>query len=210
MKEIFLISGLGADRRVFEFLDLSGYNLNYVDWIPSQLNESIEHYAQRLLEQIPVENPILIGVSFGGMMAVEIGKLIKTEKIILISSIQTKDELPGYLNLVARSKVDWLIPTPPPRWILFYLFGVKGKYEKELLAGIVRDTDPTFFKWALNKIFSWKNGVDLPNLIRIHGTDDRIFPNRKADYLIPHGGHFMIVTKAAEVSICIKRSLTKG
>jgi pimeloyl-ACP methyl ester carboxylesterase len=210
MKELFLISGLGADRRVFEFLDLSGYNLNYVDWIPPQLNEPIEDYAQRLRGQIPVENPILIGVSFGGMMAVEIGKLIKTEKIILISSAQTKSEFPWYLSLAARLKIDWLIPASPPLWVLLHLFGIQEKDEKELLANIVRDTDPAFLKWALKKIFSWKNDVCLPNLIRIHGTDDRLFPNRKADYLIPRGGHFMIVTKAAEVSNCIKRSLLKG
>lgn len=210
MKEIFLISGLGADRRVFDFLDLSEYKLNYVDWIRPQSNESIEHYAQRLLEQIPVRKPILIGLSFGGMMAVEIGKLIETEKIILISSAQTRSELPWYFKLGGKLKLNGLFPSLPPSFVLFYAFGVKEKYEKELLLNIVRETEPTFLKWALNKILAWKNDIILSNLIRIQGSNDRLFPNQKANYLIQGGGHFMIVNRATDVGRCIKKSLPEG
>lgn len=52
MKELFLISGLGADRRVFEFLDLREYKLNFIEWIQPLRNESIESYARQLLDQI--------------------------------------------------------------------------------------------------------------------------------------------------------------
>jgi pimeloyl-ACP methyl ester carboxylesterase len=209
MKELFLISGLGADRRVFEFLDLSGYNLNYINWITPQPNESIEHYAQQLLQQIPVKKPILIGVSFGGMMAVEIGKLIETEKIILISSAKTRSELPWYFKLGGKLKLNKLFPASPPSFLLFYAFGAKGKYEEELLMNIVRETDPTFLNWALAKIFCWRNNAILPDVIKIHGTNDKLFPHPNTDHLIKNGGHFMIVNKASEVSECIKRSLTK-
>jgi pimeloyl-ACP methyl ester carboxylesterase len=207
MKDLFLISGLGADQRVFEFLDLADYKLHYVEWIPPYPTESIEHYAQRLLIQIPANKPILIGVSFGGLIAIEIGKLIETDKIIIISSVQTRSDFPWYLNFAARLKLHWFIPSSPPQWILFYLFGVKKKYEKELLAGIIRDTDSTFLVWALKKIFSWKNDVSLRNVTTIHGTSDRLFTNQKADHLIQQGGHFMIVNKASEVSEYIRAIL---
>jgi pimeloyl-ACP methyl ester carboxylesterase len=207
MKELFLISGLGADRRVFEFLDLAGYNLNYVNWIPPQPNETIEHYAKRLLEQIPVKKPILIGVSFGGMIAIEIGKLIETERIILISSAKTRSELPWYFKLGGKLKLNRLFPSSPPSFVLFYSFGVKEKYEKELLMNIVRETDLIFLNWALAKIFIWRNDKLLRNVIRIHGTNDKLFPHQKADHLIEKGGHFMIVNRASEVSECIRRSL---
>jgi hypothetical protein len=49
MKEIYLLSGLGADKRVFEFLDLSDFKVNHVDWVEPMDKESIESYAQRLL-----------------------------------------------------------------------------------------------------------------------------------------------------------------
>lgn len=207
MKDLFLISGLGADRRVFEFLDLSGYNLNYINWIPPQPNESIEHYAQRLLQQIPVKKPILIGVSFGGMMAVEIGKLIEIEKIILISSVKNQSELPWYFRLSGKLKLNRLFPSSPSSSLLFYTFGVKEKYEKELLLDIIRRTDPLFLNWALEKILRWKNKSSLSNLIKIHGTHDKLFPNQKANYLIKGGGHFMIVDRASEISTLLKNIL---
>ena len=85
MREIYLLSGLGADERVFDFLDLSQYKVNYIRWIIPLKNELITDYASRLCTQIHSARPLLIGVSFGGMIAIEIGKLIPTEKIILIS-----------------------------------------------------------------------------------------------------------------------------
>ncbi|HNC31654.1 MAG TPA: alpha/beta hydrolase, partial [Cyclobacteriaceae bacterium] len=89
MKEVYLIPGLGADRRVFQYLNLAEHSISHISWIEPLPNESIEQYAGRLTEQIKSPDPILVGVSFGGMIAVEIAKQIKTNKIILISSART-------------------------------------------------------------------------------------------------------------------------
>jgi hypothetical protein len=69
-RNLYLFSGLGADRRIFQKLDLSGYIVHYIEWIPPLGDESIEHYASRISNQIKEPNPVLIGLSFGGMMAV--------------------------------------------------------------------------------------------------------------------------------------------
>jgi alpha/beta superfamily hydrolase len=62
----------------------------------------------RLSEQIIEVNPILVGVSFGGMIAVEVAKLIETEKVILISSAKTKHEIPQYYQFAGAIKiVNW-------------------------------------------------------------------------------------------------------
>src|SRR6188474_3274769 len=100
MKEIYLLSGLGADKRVFDFVDFSGFNVNHIDWIEPQDNESLERYASRLLEQIKTPRPSLIGVSFGGMVAVEIAKLMETNKIIIVSSAKTKLDIPIHFRMV--------------------------------------------------------------------------------------------------------------
>ena len=68
MNTVYLLSGLGADKRVFEFLDLSDFKVNHIDWIEPIDNETIESYAQRLLIQITTDRPIIIGVSFGGII----------------------------------------------------------------------------------------------------------------------------------------------
>ena len=112
MQEIHLLSGLGADQRVFNYLDLSDYKVNHISWITPLNNESITQYAGRLLEQIDSDHPILIGVSFGGTMAIELGKLIQVKQIILISSVETKWDLPFYYRMVGWWKLNKLIPSP--------------------------------------------------------------------------------------------------
>lgn len=132
MKDVFLIPGLGADRRVFDFLDLSDYSCHYIYWIDPLPDESIECYSARLSSQIKSSAPILIGVSFGGMIAIEIGKQIKTEKIILISSARTRNEIPWYirwagvLNMHRLPSAGWL---KKPGCLLFYFLvsGSPGK-----------------------------------------------------------------------------------
>src|SRR5688572_20594857 len=96
MAEVYLLSGLGADKRVFDWLDFSGNNVTHVIWLEPVSNESLEQYARRLLNQITATQPVLVGVSFGGIMAIEIAKLIETKKIVLISSARTRSDLPFY------------------------------------------------------------------------------------------------------------------
>src|SRR5688572_22332577 len=102
MKKIFLLSGLGADKRVFDFLDLSEYSVHHVTWNKPLVGESMASYAERLLPQISENRPILIGVSFGGMIALEIAKLISVEKVILISSAKSSDAIPSYFKVMTN------------------------------------------------------------------------------------------------------------
>jgi pimeloyl-ACP methyl ester carboxylesterase len=203
MKELFLLSGLGADRRVFDFLDLSPYRITHVEWIVALPDETIEQYASRLLNQIAHPNPILLGVSFGGMMAIEIGKLLKTEKIILLSSAKTQTDIPWQFRWIGKLKFHHLIPSTTltkPNAGLYHMFSVTEAWEKELLDTIVTDTDPIFLRWALDRIIGWQNKTTLSNLTCIHGTADRLFPHTQGDYKIAEGGHFMVVNRAAEIS----------
>jgi len=73
---VYFISGLGADERVFQFLDLSEIEHRFIKWNVPQKNESLPSYCKRLTEQINVQQEvILIGISFGGMIAQEITKV---------------------------------------------------------------------------------------------------------------------------------------
>ncbi|WP_291966117.1 alpha/beta fold hydrolase [Maribacter sp.] len=118
--KIYAISGLGADQRVFEHLNLD-VELIALDWITPHKNESIKVYAKRLSEVIETDDEFcLIGVSFGGLIATEIGKILSPIKIVLISSVQTKYELRSIYKWVGNSKIIKLIPTAlfnPPKII---------------------------------------------------------------------------------------------
>ncbi len=210
MRDLYLISGLGADKRVFDFLNLTNYNTHHIEWVIPDAWESIQQYAKRLSSQITTPNPIILGVSFGGMIAVEIAKQLKTEKIILISSAKSRKHIPsnGY---VGKLKIHTLIPTrfiKIPNEVLFWLFGVETQLEKELLRSIMQDTDEKFFRWAIDKIVSWDNDIELENTIQIHGTKDRLIPFRSADYIIEGGGHLMIVNRAKMIESIITTILS--
>src|SRR6185312_11284822 len=94
MKHIYVISGFGADERVFSKLDFGDNDVHFIQWQVPEKDETLASYAERLAKEIVYPNPILIGLSFGGMMAIEIAKLIPIEKVILISSIRDRYELP--------------------------------------------------------------------------------------------------------------------
>ncbi|WP_276373085.1 alpha/beta hydrolase [Chryseolinea sp. H1M3-3] len=104
MKKVFLLSGLGADKRVFDFLDLEDFSVEHVVWVKPLSKESMADYAKRLLPQITGEKPILVGVSFGGMIAIEIAKLISVEKVIQISSAQSSAAIPSFLKVMAETE----------------------------------------------------------------------------------------------------------
>lgn len=208
MKELFLFSGLGADKRVYEYLDLSAYKVNHVDWIDPLPNESIEQYAGRLSEKIGKNNPILVGVSFGGMVAIEIAKQIPVEKIILISSAKSKKDIPApRFDFMRKLQLHRFIPTrlvKNPNRIVFWFFGVEKKWEKDLLRAIMCDTNVAFFRWAIDRIVNWGNETVLDNAIHIHGTKDRLIPFTTADYKIEGGGHLMIINRAEEIEEIIR------
>ena len=57
-------------------------------------DESLAHYASRLASTITAPNPILLGVSFGGIIMQEVAKQINYKKVVIISSVKTQYELP--------------------------------------------------------------------------------------------------------------------
>ena len=212
MTNIYIFSGLGADKRVFKYLDFSAYNTTFMEWIAPEDNEPIENYAKRLAEQVKTEKPILIGLSFGGIMATEVAKHIETEKIILIASAKSKSEIPFYYRWLGTLKLHKIVPSrlmKQANFVSFWLFGIKTNEDKKLLIEIWKDTDPQFLKWAINAIVNWKNTTEHKNLQHIHGTADRILPIRfaKYDVEVKDGGHFMTINKFDELNTILNAML---
>ena len=209
-KNIYLISGLGADERIFKHLNFGELTPIFIKWIKPKNNELIENYALRLSEQITTKKPIILGVSFGGMLAIEIAKLIDCQQIIIISSAKNKSEIPFYYRLIGRFKLHKLIPIKLFKWanpLTYWFFGMHTKSEKELLKSILNDTNKTFLKWAINAIVNWKNKEIINNLVHIHGDLDRVLPiknKKEIDFIIPKGGHLMVFNKADLINKFLK------
>lgn len=205
MKKVYIFSGLGADERVFKYLDLTGLEVTFVKWIKPQVNEKLADYVRRLSAQIKDENPILIGLSFGGIVANEMSKIIPTEKLILLSSLKTRNEIPLLYRIAGKLNLHKIIPYSLLKSNTFFnrwLFGIIRKNDKDLFQKVLADTDIDFLRWAINVIVKWDNQLLHPQLYHIHGSKDKILPIRNAGnvIVIENGGHLMVLDKAKQVS----------
>jgi pimeloyl-ACP methyl ester carboxylesterase len=209
----YFISGLGADKKAFYRLQLpAGYEPVYLDWIFPLPKESLTAYATRFSLLInDKEKFILVGLSFGGMVACEIARLMKPEKLILISSIAVSDELPWYFKKAGTLRLQKIIPAGfyKTATLLNHFMGSTMKEEKVMVLSFVRKTDSAFIQWAVNAILQWKYRERFNNLIHIHGNRDRLLPVKytNADYVIRGGRHLMVWNKATEINKILQEVL---
>ena len=214
MKKVYFISGLGADNRSFGFLDLSFCDPQFLTWKKPLPKENLASYAERLFEQINDEEAVIVGLSFGGMLATEMAKKHPRTKAIIIASSKTFREIPGYLRFWKHLPIykfhSHRIKNRSGQFMLNIL-GTKGEAQKKVQQEILKDSDPNFTRWAIGAIVQWKNLVVPENLIHIHGTADKLLPYRyvKADHEIVDGEHVFVMDRATEVSNLLKKLILK-
>ena len=213
MKRIYCISGTGADQRIFKKLVIPGYDLVSLPWVPYNQEDTLPSYARKMAMNIVDKNPILLGLSLGGMIAVEIGKFMPTRQIILVSSAKTCTELPDPGSWAKYLAVNQVLPAPlfsVSNNITLNLMGVISfKDKEELLPGSIASSDGGFIKWALKAVVEWKNTEIPAGVMHIHGTNDLVIPakNVHPTHWVEGGGHLMIYTLANEVSKIISNIL---
>ena len=205
MKPVYCISGFGADERVFSKLNFNGYDVHFIPWIIPQEKENIASYAARMSESIKDKNPVLLGLSFGGIMCIEIAKIINTSQVIIISGIKTRHELPFWMKFAGIFKLDKVFPLRTFRFIEpleNHNLGIETAEELNLVRYYRNTINQQYTNWATHQIINWKNDWIPERLYHIHGGMDHIFPARniKADYVIPDGGHFMIMNRAEKIN----------
>ena len=208
--KVYFISGLGANKKAFNFLNLSFCEPVFIEWVKPQPRETLEHYAERLRSAIKEEHPIIVGVSFGGMLATEMAKKDPLLKAIIISSNKWAGEFPGYLRMWRHFPVYKWVPEKLVKLggqITRPFVGPKGKEQKKIFSEILNETNSNFNSWAIDAILSWNNTTIPNNVIHIHGTADTLLPFSyvKADYVITKGTHFMIMDRGVELSELLKK-----
>ncbi len=215
MERIYCISGLGGNQKLFEKLIVKGYELVPVNWVPFEKKDTLANYAQKLAKTIPEANPIILGLSFGGMLTVEIAAQQNVKKALIISSAKSRDELTlaggGFSRCVVNAGIVpagfFTIPNP----VAIKYLGAKSCADKKMLRDVIRNSDGLFMKRALKAIMNWERGPGPVNVTHIHGTADKVIASAasKPDYWIQYGTHFMIYDRADEVSKIISGILSK-
>ena len=202
----YFISGLGADKKAFQNIKLpTGYEPVFLNWIsPEKKDESLHDYAARFAGLINNDQEfILIGLSFGGMLASEIARIKKPFKTIIISSLASSDELPWYFKQAGKIGLHRALPVTflKTATLLTRLMGAGTPQDKAVVFHYIKNADPAFIRWSLNAIVNWKQ-ERLPGIIHLHGDKDHLLPAKftHPDYLVKNGGHLMVLNKAEEVN----------
>jgi len=216
MSKIFLIAGMGADTRIYNNLELPDeHEVIPVDWIEPDTSDTLTSYAQKLIKQYNITyNSAVIGNSLGGMIAIEIAKLIPLNKVILISSIKTIDEAPAYFSFFKMFPLYRAIPGKVFTHLGGFIrpvFGGMSAQQLWLFKDMLRKTSPKFLKWSMGAVLKWKNTTIPPNVYIITGDKDRVFNYKliKDATIVKGGTHIMIFDKAKEVNKILKGILRK-
>ncbi|MDH3322479.1 MAG: alpha/beta hydrolase [Flavobacteriaceae bacterium] len=213
---IYFMPGLAASSKIFEYINLPDekFEIHFLNWIlPESVDESLENYTIRLSRLIKHENPILVGVSFGGILVQELNKIISVKKTILISSIKNHHELPKRLKLLRFTKIYKLFPSKKISQIEdFSKFGLSHTLKKksDLYNKYLDVRNQKYLDWAIYHVLHWKSNDTDQNIIHIHGSADEIFPVKhiKNSLVIEGGTHAMIITKAKKINIILQEIIS--
>jgi len=211
MTKVFLISGLGADTRLYNNIEIPDeFEVIPVDWIDPHKTDTLTTYAQKIIYQYDIRpNSIIIGTSLGGIIAIEIAKKIDLKKVVLISSIKTIAERPGYFAVFRALPIYKFFPEsslPVIALLIKPVFGKIAGNDAWLFQDMLRKSSPAFVKWAMGAILKWDNQILPPNVYHIHGDNDHVFPSRNIKHatIIKGGSHIMIFDKAKQVNKWLK------
>jgi pimeloyl-ACP methyl ester carboxylesterase len=217
----YFISGIGADYRLFTHVRLpKGYEAAYIHWIPpqpaenttTQPAETLPAYARRLAAQIDTTQPfVLIGLSLGGIMAVEIAKTFSPVCTIIISSVPQSTQMPPYFSLAHRLH---LTKAASPFLMKFlasakHRLTMKSRDNWKIMREVIWSGDDQFITWAIDAVLQWENSTVPQPLYHIHGTRDEVFPigRTRPTHIIPKGGHMMVMNQPGSINDLLEKLL---
>lgn len=204
---IYRIPGMGADKRLFSEIELiEGYEFVDLEWQPFPKIKTLKDYALAISEQIDTSKPFsLMGVSMGGMVCSELTDMLNPEKVVIISSAKTSNEIPpmykrlnflGVTRLLNADRINYIIGNSSR------FFGAMNKEQRELFYQMADNINIDFIVWSIKAILNWEKKAASSKIIHIHGTKDFVLPfeNVTPTYTIERGDHMMIWNKSVEIN----------
>ena len=203
---IYFVPGMATDKKIFERIRFPSARFQYevLEWIPPKDNELLMDYVKRMAKGIKHEKPILIGVSFGGVIVQEMAKLLPIEKTIIISSVKSRREFPRYMRFGSFTKLYRLLTASGILSIsdlgrLGWNQRMRNRLRK--IQPYLSVRDEKYLAWAIKNMVEWDREVADPDIYHIHGTRDEVFPIRYIENCIKikKGTHAMILHKTPSI-----------
>lgn len=200
---VYLMPGMAANSSIFDGIKLpkETFETHKLEWFIPKKGMTFEAYAKEIALNIVHENPVLLGVSFGGLLVQEIAKHRKVSKIIAVSCVKKSSELPKRMIFAKYTKVHKLLPTGlvnNVELLAKYAFGETVTKRLELYEKYLSVRDKYYIDWAIDNIVSWEQTTPPKNLVHIQGEKDAVFPITNIKDCIPvkNGTHAMIIHRA--------------
>ncbi len=216
-KTIYCFPSQGADKRIFDSITFdTSFEIRIIEYGTPEKGMNMESFATQLSSKIDTSKPfILLGVSLGGMICVELSEMLNPEKTIIISSAKNKNELPfrykfqkvipiyrilGGRTLLAGAKILQPIVEPD-----------RNK-NKKTFKSMLASKNPLYIKRTIGLIINWRRDSNSKKVYHIHGKKDHTLPFRNIsnpDFTIIKGSHMITLTRAKEVSEVLNLILLK-
>ena len=203
---IYCIPGLGLDHRIFDKLNIPSAQLKYIDFVEPEKQDTLASYAKRLAEFIQDKEFSIMGMSLGGILAIEIARFLTPKRLFLISTIKNKRERPSIMKWMDKVAIsnDRATKLVVDASIAFKPYYDKSDQEgNQLFQEMLTKASPTFLNWGLKEISNWEYDEELNiPFYHIHGSSDIIFPLKNIDKAetLKGGTHYMLYNNAEEIS----------
>ncbi len=204
---IYFVPGMAAGSEIFRNIKFPNehYEVEVLNWLIPNRHESLIEYSQRMAERVIQPDAILIGVSFGGVVAEEMDRFLNLKKLIIISSVKARKELPRRMRIAAFTKAYKLVPTSlvlSVEDLTKFSVGPKSKKRLKLYQQYLHVRNKRYLNWALEKMVTWDRREADPKVIHIHGEKDKVFPIKYINdcVVIKGGTHIMILNKGREIT----------
>ncbi|MDX1462673.1 MAG: alpha/beta hydrolase [Marinirhabdus sp.] len=204
---VYFVPGMAAGKEIFRNIDLpkSRFEMHILEWLIPHKGEMMEGYAARMAKAIVHDDAVLVGVSFGGVVVQEMAAFVKLRKVIIISSVKSRKELPRRLKIARATRAYKLIPT---RLVLSandltkFSVGPRSKKRLRLYQEFLHVRNKRYLDWAIKNMVTWPRKEPDDTIVHIHGSGDIIFPVKNIENctLVEGGTHIMLLNKGQEVS----------
>jgi len=213
MPRLYMFAGMNRNTRVFRKQLQAIPNSIIVPLPQPNKNESLNHYALRVVESVRFDdNPFLVGISFGGIVALEVAPLVNARCCFLISSIRSPDQLPPafrFFRLMSFKAERTLQAVSITAAAIPHVLRTPSTTRLANIRGI----NGAWHRWAISAVLRWKPNPAIASvpILQLHGQRDTLFPARyvRADIVVPDAGHLLPITHSQIVNELLVREMQR-
>lgn len=212
---LVLVPGLGVDGRLFEPQRAVLPDLLVPEWPSPEPRESLAHYAARMAAAVKAaeSGPVVVGgVSFGGMLALEMSQHLDTRAVALIASCRSPRGV--CLPLRFAEYPARVLPSALVSWSRVFAPLVVGRggvprEHRAMLIEMIRGVSVPLLRWGARAIMEWPGRDELAVPVHhIHGDRDWVIPvaGVKPTQVVHGGAHVLNLSHPDEVNGFLRKA----